>query len=161
MSFNIKKIFLKNSILKIIILIGIISYNAVLGFGVVNKIIENRELNDQKVLSESELTLSNTENEIVTGESIYRTLALMSTINNVEAITKLDSSSARKIISSLQLDDLREINEECVVEFCIDVKDVSQSLEYLKDRNIPIEYISVDFSKITCRIFVGGGEGDE
>lgn len=96
---------------------------------------------------------------ITSPEEVYNAIVKMKGIKNIESIIKTDDSASARTLGNLSLSEIRDINEDCVVELTIACSNVSTVLDYLVSSRLSYEYISLNNeSLLTFRIYVNGGD---
>lgn len=160
MLLSIKRFLLKNSAIKIGILAVLLIVDVIVMSVVINKFMEcskiTKESTDYKESIEEVITSSSSN---LKGSDVFKTLSGMDAIKSINSIVKLDSSSSRKVVGNIQLDSLKTLDEDCVIEFVFESTDVNKSLDFLSKSELSYDYLSVDLNNvITCRVYVKGGK---
>lgn len=153
-----KKFLLKNSKLKLVFLFIFLVCDVIIlaffGMKVVDYMQISAKSNEYKQSIDSVASTSGN----VKGRDVYNALSSLKTIKSISYISELDSSPSRNVIGTVDLESLKSISNDVVIEFVVLSNDPSSTLSELQSNGLSYDYISIDSNNtITCRVFVKGG----
>lgn len=157
LSYNIKKFVLKNSIVKIGLVLALLVSDGYLCFSVFKSYTTGLELT-REIADYKEKTQDSIYGDSeVRGLDVYNLVSSMKSIKSIKSIVQLDTDPGMEVMGNLKLDTLKGLSKDCIVEFTFESSDINESLKSLNSGQLVYEYVSVDFNTITFRVFAKGG----
>ena len=153
-----KKFLLKNSKLKFVFLFIFLVCDVIIlaFFGM--KVVSYMQINAKSAEYRQSIDSVASTSGNVKGRDVYNALSSLKTIKSISSISELDNSPSRNVIGTVDLESLKSISEDVVIEFVVSSNDPSSTLSELQSNGLSYDYISIDSSNaITCRVFVKGG----